>query len=530
MPATIPLVFGLLVAIVVLATLAARMRLPYAILLVLGGLLLSFLPGLPDVTIDPTLILFVFLPPLIYSSAWNTSWREFRATLRPILLLAVGLVLLTTVIVAIVAHAFVGLPWAVAFVLGAVVSPTDAVAASATARSVGLPRRLMTLLEGESMVNDATGLVIYRFAVAAVVAGSFSLAQASLQFVLVSVGGLLVGLVVGWPLVWLHRHLDDAPIEIAITLLTPFAAYLLAEAINVSGVLAVMTTGLYLSRQSSRFFSSNTRLQANAVWNVLVFLLNGLVFLLIGLQLRVILGTLASREPLTLLIDALLVCLTVVLVRVGCLVLAASPLHLFERYLGSRARRLSWRNVLIVSWTGMRGGVSLAAALALPLTLVGGAPFPQRDLVIFLTFCVILATLVGQGLSLAPLIRLLNLQEDGSREKEHAQAHLAALRAALERLDELCMQPWVPEEYLTHLRSIYEQMNEDYTRRLNGSAETDEQDGDRQEAKRRLRQEVLVAERAAVIRLRDQGRIDDEVMRQVERELDLEEQQIQADL
>jgi NhaP-type Na+/H+ or K+/H+ antiporter len=240
-----------------------------------------------------------------------------------------------------------------------------------TARSVGFPRRLLTILEGESMVNDATGLVVYRFAVAAVVAGSFSLAQASLQFVLVSVGGLLVGLVVGFPLAWLHRHLDDAAIEIAITLLTPFAAYLLAEALDVSDVLAVTATGLYLSRQSARFFSSNTRLQANAVWNVLVFLLNGLVFLLIGLQLRVIVGTLASREPLTLLTDALLICLTVVLVRVGCVVLAASPLHLVERYLGPSTRRLSWRNVLIVAWTGMRGGVSFEAALALPLTQMG---------------------------------------------------------------------------------------------------------------------------------------------------------------
>jgi CPA1 family monovalent cation:H+ antiporter len=205
-------------------------------------------------------------------------------------------------------------------------------------------------------------------------------------------------------------------------------------------------------------------------------------------------------------------------------------LRLFERYLGPRIQQPSWRNVLIVAWTGMRGGVSLAAALALPLTPVSGGPFPQRDLVIFLTFCVILATLVGQGLSLAPLIRVLRLQEDGSREQEHAQAHLAAVHAALERLDELCMQPWVPDEYLTHLRAVYEQKTEDYTRRLNESGETGERDGGRQEAKLRLRQEVLTAERAAVIRLRDQGRIDDEVLRQVERELDLEEQQIQADL
>src|SRR6266566_4896675 len=240
MSATISLLFGLLVAIVVLATLATRLRVPYAILLVLGGLLLGFVPGLPSITLNPELILVLFLPPLIYSSAWLTSWREFRANLRPILLLSVGLVLATTTVVAVVAHALVGLPWPVAFVLGAVVSPTDAVAASATAQSIGLPRRIVTVIEGESMVNDATGLVVYRFAVAAVVTGSFSLAQASLQFVLVSAGGLLVGLVIGWPVAWLHRHLADAPLEIAITLLTPFAAYLLAEAIGVSGVLAVM--------------------------------------------------------------------------------------------------------------------------------------------------------------------------------------------------------------------------------------------------------------------------------------------------
>src|SRR5256886_3135929 len=224
---TITLVFGLLAAIVALATVATRFRIPYAVLLVLGGLLMGFIPGLPTIELNPDLVLFLFLPPLIYSSAWLTSWHEFRASLRPILMLSIGLVLATTAIVAIVAHFAVGLPWPVAFVLGAVVSPTDAVAASATAQSVGLARRIVTLIEGESMVNDATGLVVYRFAVAAVVTGSFSLAQASLQFVLVSAGGLLIGLLVGWPLAWLHHHLDNAPLEIAITLLTPFAAYLL---------------------------------------------------------------------------------------------------------------------------------------------------------------------------------------------------------------------------------------------------------------------------------------------------------------
>src|SRR5205823_6649574 len=315
MSSTVTLFFSLLVAIVALTAVATRLRLPYVILLVLGGLALGFVPGLPDVKLDPELVLFLFLPPLIYSSAWLTSWREFRANLRPIFLLSVGLVLVTTTVVAVVAHALIGLPWLVAFVLGAVVSPTDAVAASATAQSIGLPRRLVTVIEGESMVNDATGLVVYRFAVAAVVTGGFSLAQASLQFALVSAGGLLIGLVVGWPVAWLHRHLDNAPIEIAITLLTPFAAYLLAEAIGGSGVLAVMAAGLYLSRQSSRFFSSNTRLQANAVWNVLVFLLNGFVFLLIGLQLRSILQTIAGHALLTLIWQALLISLAVITVR-----------------------------------------------------------------------------------------------------------------------------------------------------------------------------------------------------------------------
>jgi len=530
MSTTIVLVFSLLVAIVVLTTLATRLHIPYAILLVLGGLALGFIPGLPTIKLDPELLLFLFLPPLIYSSAWLTSWQEFRANLRPILLLSVGLVLVTTVVVAVVAHAIIGLSWPVAFVLGAVVSPTDAVAASATAQSVGLSRRIVTIIEAESMANDATGLVVYRFAVAAVVTGTFSLVQASLQFVLVSVGGLLVGFVISWPLAWLHRRLDDAPIEIAITLLTPFAAYLLAEAIGVSGVLAVMASGLYLSRQSSRFFSSNTRLQANAVWNVLVFLLNGFVFLLIGLQLHSILETVASHDPLLLIGDALLISFAVIGARIVSVISDAFLSPLLRKRLRPREPLSDLRNVLVVAWTGMRGGVSLAAALALPLTIMGGIPFPERDLIIFLTFSVILVTLVGQGLSLTPLIRLLHLREDETREREHAKAHIAAAHAAQDRLNELVEEEWVPEEDLTHLRSVYEDKIKSFTTHMDRTEVTDNRDGDRSAAKRRLRQEVLKAERNAVIRLRDQGRIDDEVLRQVERELDLEEQRLQVDL
>ena len=527
---TITLVFGLLAAIVALATVATRFRIPYAVLLVLGGLLMGFIPGLPTIELNPDLVLFLFLPPLIYSSAWLTSWHEFRASLRPILMLSIGLVLATTAIVAIVAHFAVGLPWPVAFVLGAVVSPTDAVAASATAQSVGLARRIVTVIEGESMVNDATGLVAYRFAVAAVVTGSFSLAQASFQFVLVSIGGLLIGLVVGWPLAWLHRHLDNAPIEIAITILTPFVAYLLAETLNLSGVLAVVAAGLYLSRQSARFFSSNTRLQAYAVWEMLVFLLNGFLFLLIGLQLHSVLDTVATRAPLTLIWDAVLVCLAVIVVRIAWIIPSTYLSRWLNRLLHIQEIFPTLRSVLIVSWTGMRGGVSLAAALALPLTITGGGLFPDRNLVIFLTFSVILATLVIQGLSLSPLIRLLHLKEDGSREKEHSQAHLEAARAALMRLDELSTEDWVPEDYLTRMRSIYENKIKTLVALVDGGDGAAELlDGARLADKRRLRQEVLEAERSTIIQLRDRGRIDDEVLREVERELDLEEQRLQAD-
>jgi len=526
MSATMILLFGLLVAIVALATIAARLRIPYAVLLVLGGLVIGFIPGLPRITLDPNLVLFLFLPPLIYSSAWLTSWREFRANLRPILQLSIGLVLATTIIVAVVAHVVAGLSWPVAFVLGVVVSPTDAVAASATAQRLGLAPRIVTIIEGESMVNDATGLVVYRFAVAAVVTGTFVWWQASLQFVVVSIGGVLVGLVVGWPIAWLHRHLDDAPIEITITLLTPYAVYLLAEALGVSGVLATLAAGLYLSRQSSGFFSSNTRLQANAVWNVLVFLLNGLIFLLIGLQLHGILDTITGLSPAVLVWNAVLVSLTVIVVRIAW----GFPSAYLSRFLSARLRARDpypgWRNVAVVAWIGMRGGVSLAAALALPLSLSGGALFPQRNLIIFFTFCVILATLVGQGLSLGPVIRLLGLQPDASLQREHALAHLVAARAALARLDELATEEWIPQDSLTYLRSHYEKKATTIATQIDG-AENERFDG-HSTAQQRLHQEVLRAERAAIIQLRNQGRIDDEALRLVERELDLEEQQLQG--
>jgi monovalent cation/hydrogen antiporter len=425
-----------------------------------------------------------------------------------------------------VAHFFLGFPWPIAFVLGAVLSPTDAVAASAIAQRIGLPQRLVTVLEGESMVNDATGLVVYTFAVAAAVTGSFQLGDASLQFVVVSLGGLLVGLVIGWPLAWLHRQLDDAPIEITITLLTPFAAYLLAQAMQVSGVLATLSAGLYLSRHSSHFFSSTTRLQANAVWNVLVFVLNGLLFLLIGLQLRHLLSSAAGQSLPLVSGEALIISLAVIVVRLVWVFLAAYlPWWLFPR-LRARDPYPGWRQVLIVAWTGLRGGISLAAALALPLSIQAGQPFPERDLLIDLTFGVILVTLVGQGLSLIPLIRWLGVPSDGTREQERQHARQKAAHAAVARLQELAGQEWVPETLLMDLRARYEEKARHEALHLDGNLPPHEVE---MASHRRLHREIIQAERAAVIELRDHGKIDDEVLREMERELDLEDQRFRAE-
>jgi Na+/H+ antiporter len=526
MTTTITLVLGLLVATVVFASLATRLRVPYAILLVLGGTLLGLVPGLPEIDLEPNLILFLFLPPLIYSSAWQTSWRAFRTNMRSILLLAIGLVLITTACVAVVAHLLLGFAWPIAFVLGAVLSPTDAVAANAIAQRMNLSRDVVTVLEGESMVNDATGLVVYTFAVAAAVTGHFSLGAASWQFALVSLGGLVIGLVVGWPIAWLHRHLDDALIEITITLLTPFAAYLLAETVHVSGVLATLSAGLYLSRHSSRFFSSTTRLQADAVWNVLIFLLNGLLFLLIGLQLRHILTTLVNHALLTIIADVLLMSFSVIIVRLLWVFSATYlPRWAFPR-VRVRDPYPNIRSVVIVAWTGLRGGISLAAALALPLMLEGGQPFAERDLLVAITFGVILITLIGQGLSLIPIIGWLGIATDGTPAQERQRARLSAAQAALTRLQELAGQEWVPDALLMDLRAHYEEKAAHANGHLDGTLSAHE---DAFAASQRLHREIIVAERVAVIKLRDQGQIDDEALRDIERELDLEEQRFREE-
>jgi len=536
------IILGLLVVVVALATLATRLKIPYPILLVLGGSALGFVPGLPPVELDPELVFLLFLPPLLYVSAIFTSWRDFRANVRAISLLAVGLVLMTTFVVAAVVHAVTGLPWAAAFVLGAIVSPTDAIAATTVAQRLGVPRRIVTILEGESLVNDATGIVAYRVAVAAVITGAFSIWEAGLQFVVGAAGGIAVGFAVGWLIVWARRHLSEDPsVQNIISLLTPFVAYLAAEELphslwerlhdligvpadlHFSGVLAVVTTGLYLGRKGPYIISSGTRLQGYATWELITFLLNGLIFILIGLQLRSVVARLDVYSAGELIFYAVLVSLTVVLVRILWVFPATYVPRWVSRRLRERDPAPPWRSVTIVAWTGMRGVISLAAALALPFQASGGQ-FPDRDLIIFLTFCVILATLVVQGLSLPALIRALGLEDDRIGEKEETHGRIQVAEAALERLEELGAQDWVREDTQERVRGLYSYRRNRFASRFDGDPDgVEERSADYQ----RLMVELLVAQRQRLISMRDEGSIGDEVMHRIEHDLDLEESRLE---
>ena len=544
---SIELVLGLLVAVTALALLAGRLHVPYPILLVLGGLGLGFVPGLPPVSLAPEVVFLVFLPPLLQAAGWYTSVQDLKTNRRPIALLSVGLVLFSTFAVAAVAQAVVpGLGWGPALVLGAIVSPTDAVAATAIMQRLGAPHRLVAILEGESLLNDATGLVAFRFAVAAVVAGTFSLMEAGIQFVLSLVAGVAIGLAVGWILIQVWRRIDDPLVGIMLSFLAPYAAYLAADRVlHVSGVLAVAVCGIYASRRSSQVIPAAARVRAVGVWGLVIFVLNGLAFILVGLQMRQLLASVSQVPALDLVLSAAAVSLAVVAARF----IWVFPATYLPGFLSRRVREHDpypgWRNVVVVAWSGMRGVISLAAALAVPLTVQGGGSFPQRDLIIFLTFCIILVTLVGQGLSLPPLLRLLGVTGDGADLREEARARFRAIDAAMKRLEELAEQDWATEAGVSYLRAYYEKRRQKLNTRFGklDHEHSDAADGhrghvhpegadhledhrSRQENLRRLRQELLDTERATVIQLRNLGAINDGVLRQVEWELDLEELQL----
>jgi Na+/H+ antiporter len=514
------LLLVLMVAVGGLSMLAGTVRVPYPILLVLGGLVLGFVPGMPSAELPPDLVLVLFLPPLLYQAAFFSSPRDLWANARPITLLAVGLVLVTICAVAMVAHTLVpGLPWAAAFALGAIVSPTDPLAATAIARRLGVPRRLVTVLEGESLVNDATALVAYRLAVGAVVAGSFTLWAAGLQFVSRGIGGVAIGLAVGWLIAEARRRIEDPVVEIVLSVVTGYAAYLPAELLGVSGVLAAVTAGLYVGWHAPELASPSTRLLGFSFWEVLVYLLNAVLFVLVGLQLNLILTGVSGSSAVVLVGQAALVAAVVIGVRVGWGFTVPYLVRVLDRRPAQVARRVGPRERLVSSWSGMRGAVSLAAALALP------EDFPQRNLILFVTFGVILATLILQGLTLPWLIRRLGVHRDDSEAQEELRGRLRATDAALARLEELAGEGWTRDDTVERMRGLYQFRR----RRLKARAGYLADDGaqDRSLAYQRLVRELLEAQRREIVRLRNRGEISNEVMHRIERDLDLEDSRLE---
>jgi len=515
-------ILGLLVAVASLAWVANRVRVPYPILLTIGGLVISLIPGLPQtIILRPDLVFLLFLPPLLYYAALRTSWRDFRANIRPIATLATGLVLFTILAVAGAAHWLMGMSWPAGFVLGAIVSPTDAVAATSILQRMRVPRLIVTILEGESLVNDATALVAYRFAVAAIVGGTFSFFSASGHFIEVVAGGIGVGLIAGVIIVWVRQHLYDEAVENVVSLLAPYFAYLPAEWIGVSGVLAVVTAGIYISRRLGRITTARVRLRAYAVWDVVIFLLEGLVFILVGLQVSHVLHTVQAGSELSVFGVPLLICIVAIAARLIWVIGATYA----TRFLGIERLRVRgpippFSQVFLAGWTQMRGVVSLAAALALPITVGNDIAFPDRDRIIFVTFIVIFVTLVLQGLTLPAVIRLLRIKTgtDESADEEVTARYLAAL-AAIERLDALGANAPSAVAALQRLRAEYDDRIAYYIRRMNPDG-NEVMSCDRAED---VERQAISAQREMLLRLRDQGVIGDEVLRQIEHELDLEE-------
>jgi CPA1 family monovalent cation:H+ antiporter len=505
----------------VLVTVSRKIRVPYPVLLLLGGLVVGLLPGIPQFELDPEIVFLVVLPPLLYVSAFLTPIRDFRANLKNIGSLAVGLVAASAAAVAALAVVLVpGMTWPLAVALGAIVSPPDAVAATAIAQRLAVPRRIISILEGESLLNDATALTIYRAAIGAAAAvATVSVVGSLASFVFVALGGILIGLLVGWIAAWVRTRLTDTPVEITISLLTPYAAYLPAELLGVSGVLGAVTAGLFIGRRSSRIMGSEARLAGRAVWESLVFLLNGVVFLAIGFQISSISRGMDRTTLLQLAAVGVLV--SVALIAIRAVWISAMSLR---DLMAKNERRIRLRESIVLSWAGMRGVVSLAAALALPISLPANA-LPARDAIIVITFTVILVTLVGQGVTLPLVIRAVGLgsDEDEGHEESHARQDL--IEEALRRIDDL------EQKWPTH-RPLIDQLRTSYRHRAEHEEQLHEAPGNEAEQElvehRQIRREVIDAQRDALMAMRDRGAIDDDVLRNIERDLDLEEIRMEA--
>ncbi len=515
-----------------LSVIAGKIKLPYPILLVLAGSVIGFIPGLPVIDLQPDMVFLIFLPPLLYRAAWNTSWRDFRSAIRPISRLAIGLVLFTTVAVATVAHYYLGMEWPVAFVLGAIVSPPDAVAATSILQNMGLDKRVVTLLSGESLVNDASALIAYRYAVAAVLSSGFVLWKAGLQFLLVSSGGILIGLATGYILAFILRRIKNNPmVESCLSLMTPFIAYPVAEHVGVSGVLAAVSAGLVTSWMSPEIFSYQGRTQTTAIWDMLGFLLNGVIFILIGVQLSHITEGLEGYKLSQLIGYGFIITVVAILVRL----LFIAPVVFFPRFLASEISQtdhvFNWKNVLVLSWSGMRGVVSLATAMALP-NLPGGGPFPNRNIILFITFAVILFTLLGQGLTLPLLIRWLKISPATNEEEEERKLRLLVINSSLDYINDRFTGKDVEPEVLEQVKKLYLLRSEWLKNEgLPGNPQAKDLSEDSLlEKVVEVQLDVTRFKRELLVKLYREGSYSADNIRKLERELDFDESRLQSQL
>ncbi len=529
------IVVFILAILITLTAIANKKKFPFPVLLVAAGLIIGFVPQLPNLALDPDVVFVIMLPPLLYDAASKTSWHEFRTSIRPISALAITLVFFTTTAVAVTAYYFIpGFTWPLAFVLGAVVSPPDAVAASSIIKGLGLNQKVITILEGESLVNDASALIAYRYAVAAVTTGTFVFWKAGLQFLLVAGAGILIGVVTGYLFVLAHKKIVNNPVvETSLTLLSPFVSYLAAEQYHFSGVLAVVSTGLVTAWRAPEVFSYEARMRARVLWDTLIFLLHGFVFILIGLQLPLIIRGLGNYPLTEILGYGLLISAVTILVRILWVFAGAYWLNFFQgkktgtdHSPGYENSSDTWKNVVVVAWTGTRGVISLAAALALPLLLADGTPFPKRHSIIFLAFVVIFVTLVVQGLSLPLLIRLLKIKPQSNTDAEEKDLKLYLASHTFHFIEEGSA---ISADYRLkeQLKKKYELLITDLTKEIRRHKKAKRNDEEvralPQDALLEAQLEINKFQRALLVKLHKEGEFSDAVIRQVEREMDINE-------
>jgi CPA1 family monovalent cation:H+ antiporter len=525
------IIIFLLFAITFLAVLSNKYRFPFSIVLVLCGVAISLVPALPTIQLNPNIVFLIFLPPMLYRASWNASWHEFRTSYRPITLAAIGLVLLTTALVAVAAHSLIpDFSWPIAFLIGAIVSPPDAVAAISIVKGLGLSPRIIAILEGESLFNDASGLIAYKYALLTILAGNFVFWEAGLNFFLIAVAGIAIGLVTGYLMYIIHKKFICNPvIEVTLTLLTPFAAYMLAEHFHFSGILAVVTTGLFLSYRSASMLSNQSRIMTYAVWEVVNFVLNGLIFIFIGLQLRDVMLGIREYQPGKLLLYGVSISLVVILARFIWII----PALLFPHRFGKKSRtreKMDPKELVIFGWSGMRGVVSMAAALAIPIELANGAPFPHRSLLIFLTFCVILSTLVVLGLTLPWMIKVLKIKPHSIVAEEYL-IRTEVVKAVIDHIE--ANLSLVPEELLRNIKSKYEvKFNRLQKTELPatyfGSGKI--LPGNIFNEYSRMQIDLIGLERQTLVTMHRNGQTSEEIIRKIEYELDLEEARLQMEM